>query len=183
MRRQPTLTLTAGQDRVVEDAFNRLWSAYPDRRPNPRHAALATFALHVRRGINPEHLVQAAQAFAAEVKERAIKPEFVPHARTWLHQQRWRDYPPFTKALTESAPVEDAGISEHPWWPAFAGSVPPHEFRAFVAPLAVERVEGNSARLRAPSRFVADTARQRYAVLLCRALGVGTVEIVHGAAR
>lgn len=181
MRRQPTLSLTADRDRAVQEAFTRLWAAYPDRRPNPRHAALATFALHVRRGIDPEHLVQAARAFAAEVKERGIKPEFVPHARTWLHQQRFRDYPPFTKAPASSAPVEDAGIS-HPWWPAFAGSVPPHEFRAFVAPLAVERVEGDSACLRAPSRFVADTARQRYAVLLCRALGVGTVEIVHGAA-
>lgn len=165
---------------AIEAAFERLWAAYPQRRPNPRAVARATFRAIARR-VDPEHLVQAAAAFAAEVRALNIRPEFVPHTRTWLYQQRFRDYPPFTSAAAESPRLEDAGI-DHPWWPACAGSVPPHAFRAFIAPLVVERVEGESALLRAPSRFVADTARAQYAVLLCRALGVGTVEIVHGAA-
>jgi hypothetical protein len=162
---------------AIEAAFERLWAAYPQRRPNPRDMARATFRALARR-VDPERLVQAAEAFAAEVRALGIKPEFIPHTRTWLHQRRWQDYPPFKPDPASAAPAAEEPAIDHPWWPACAGSVAPHEFRSFLARLwVVDHAEGESALLGAPSRFVADTCRARYLPLLCRALRVGRIEI------
>lgn len=168
----------------LAEPFARFWAAYPARRPNPRAAAAREFARLCRfdRG-EAELLIEAARAFAAECRRLQVKPEFIPHARTWLSQLRHLDYPPFVDE--EAVPeAPDGGVPEdvraHAWW-AIAGrhGVHPHEFRAYLAPLRVSELhQRDRARVLAHSRFVADTVRARYLGVLREALGVQTVEVV-----
>lgn len=159
----------------LDDPFARFWAAYPKRTPNPRARAAAEFARAVRRfGVRPHELIEAARAFAAEQARLAVRPEYIPHARTWLAQERWRDYPPFAPAVEEAAPALEVPpeVAAHAWW-STAGrlGVAPHEFRAFLAPLVVREWHAyERATVLAPSRFVADTVRARFLPVLARVL-------------
>lgn len=169
----------------LAEPFARFWVAYPKRTPNPRAAAAREFARLCRHDAREaELLIVAARAFAAECRRHAIKPEFIPHARTWLSQRRFLDYPPFSAHPDE---VDDRPIGavpeevrSHAWWAVAArAGVAPHEFKAFLAPLRVLRLDMRvRAELAAPSRFVADTVRARYAGVVARALEVETVEVL-----
>lgn len=180
----PIATTEQALGRLAEP-FERFWAAYPKRTPNPRAAAAREFARLCRHDrAEAELLIVAAGAFAAECRRLAIKPEFIPHARTWLSQRRYLDYPPFAAHPDEvderpigAVPEE---VRSHPWW-SVAGrlGVAPHEFKAFLAPLTVRHLDMRvRAVVWAPSRFVADTVRARFAGVVARALEVETVEVV-----
>lgn len=169
----------------LAEPFARFWTAYPKRTPNPRAAAARAFARLCRHdAAEADLLIVAAGAFAAECRRLAIKPEFIPHARTWLSQRRFLDYPPFSTCPDEAdgrpIGVVPDEVRSRPWWAAAGrAGVPPHEFKAFLAPLRVLRLDMRvRAEVAAPSRFVADTVRARYADVLARALEVQTVEVL-----
>lgn len=72
--------------------FEAFWAAYPKRLgPNPKAAAAKVFA-KLTRVISPGDLIRAATTFATECVKLKVDPAFVPHARTWLAQERWTDY-------------------------------------------------------------------------------------------
>lgn len=80
----------------VAEGFQRFMAAYPKRKGgNPRQPAERAFRRAVRRGATTAALIDAAEAYrcAAEADGRA-GTEFVPHAATWLNQERWRDVGP-----------------------------------------------------------------------------------------
>ena len=180
MPRQIPLFGAAGQLKgPLKEGFDRLWAAYPPRRPNPRAQAEAAFRL-VCREHDPLRIAEAGEAFAAEIRAMKIDPMFVPHLATWLRQGRFLDYPPFTTVTASDASISASDQVNHPWWPAFeARGISAAEFRSWIAPLSVVSLtEGRSALLVAGTRFRADWVRQHYRGPLARALGVQTVDVV-----
>lgn len=165
------------------EAFARFWAAYPPRQPNPRAAAAREFARLCRFDrAEAERLVAAAAAYAAECRRLAIRPEYIPHARTWLAQARHLDYPPYAP-VPAAAPAGGLVVPEevrrHPWWAAAGrAGVEPHAFKTWLMPLRLSQlIERERARLIAPSRLVADRVRAEFLPVLRRALGVTEVEI------
>ena len=162
-------------DRPAElrSAFDAFWAAYPPRRPNPRVLAETAFAAAVRGGTAPEALIGAAGAYAAEVKAKGIAEAFIVHARTFLVQQRFRDY--LVPATPEPVVSNNLVEPDHPWWPSFKGRCSPGEFRVWIAPLKLCGTIPDPMSigvLEAPSRFHRDTVRERFSEPLKAALAV-----------
>lgn len=77
------------QEEKVLSAFDAFWSQYPKK--DGKQAAL-----DVWRKLNPDDVTQ--QMIAEDVARRSRGPQwtkdggqFIPHARTYLHQKRWQD--------------------------------------------------------------------------------------------
>ena len=69
------------------EAFEAFWSIYPRR--VGRGAAEVEFAKALKRA-SFETIMEGLMAqLPANLKKS--DPQFIPHARTWLHQSRWRD--------------------------------------------------------------------------------------------
>ena len=75
------------------EAFERFWAAYPRRPDNPKAAARQVFERRIRAGADAEAIVGAAGRYADQVAATKLDPKFIPHARTWLSQARYEDYP------------------------------------------------------------------------------------------
>lgn len=137
----------------VQAAFEAFWSAYPKRPDNPRAAARQMFERRVREGADPAMIVAAAGRYAADVRSRGLDPLFVPHARTWLSQRRYEDYPAAT-AHTERAP------SHHPLaW--LAREIGDAAWSSWIAPLRILRGEDGTVIL-ARHQFGLDHVRRHW---------------------
>lgn len=91
----------------VDPDFERFWSAYPKRDGgNPKKPAQAKFKAAIKSGTSPDTIIAGAQAFASECFTKGTKPQFVPMAQTWLHQERWENDD------NGSDPVSDADLME-----------------------------------------------------------------------
>lgn len=93
----------------AEEPFNRFWQEYPRRDgPNPKKPARAKFEAAVKRGANPEEIIRGVRQMA---QRNADKPEadrrFIPHAVTWLSQERWQDVEPAQDVAPAAATVPD----------------------------------------------------------------------------
>lgn len=164
-----------GLPRQLRADFEAFWDAYPSRRPNPRALAETAFARAVAQGARPEDLVRAADGYCAEVRKMGIGQEFVVHAATFLRQRRFEDYlrPPVAEA-----PAPAAYSSDHALWPALRGVISDIEFRRWIEPLEVVGItEGESAMLRAPTKFHRDWIRQHYDLVLRPALRVRRLHV------
>lgn len=172
---QRNLFAKAGLTPALRADFDAFWAAYPPRRPNPRALAEVAFQAAVKAGsASPADLVAAAAAYAAEVRRKGIAEAYIVHARTFLVQQRYRDYVP---AATVAAPKARAEI-DHPLWPAMRGRIGETDFHRWIWPLRpVSVVEGERAVLWAPTRFIRDWVRQHYAIDLKAALSVRILDV------
>ena len=160
----------------LQEAFEAFWKAYPRRRPNPKAIARRAFARLVAAGVDAGFLERAAGRFAIEARAEKIEAAFVPHARTWLLQRRFEDYP--DPALPVEAPAPEAdGLMQR----LERLGLTTAEFTAWIEPLDIQ-VDGDRALARTPSRFIADRVRGRYLPQLRTALGVTRIdlEVVHG---
>lgn len=112
--------------------FEAFWAAYPSRRPNPRATARVAFdKAVVKRGVQPDDLIAAARAFALECARAEIDPKFIPHARTWLTQERYADYlQPAETGADHADPIH-----EPPALLGIAGEIGQVQYRAWIAPL------------------------------------------------
>ncbi|MBR0681939.1 hypothetical protein GXW74_15700 [Roseomonas eburnea] len=163
--------------RGLQAGFDAFWAAYPPRRPNPRAMAEMAFARAVRDGAAPGDLVRAAEAYAAELRERGIGSEFIVHASTFLRQRRYEDYlrAPIAEAPARAAPAADI---DHPLWPLLRGRLSETDFRHWIEPLrCVSIVAGAHAVLMAPNRFYRDWVRQHFDLALKAGLGVRILDI------
>jgi hypothetical protein len=159
----------------LQGPFDALWAAYPQRKPNPRRLAEVAFLRAVRAGADPQALARAADAYTAEVRSQGIDLAFVPHLRTWLVQERWRDY----LAAPEVPQPQPLASAETDLTRALSGRLPPAEIRAWIAQLDVQTItQGQTALVVAPSRFHADHVRREYRTAIARALGVGSVDVL-----
>jgi hypothetical protein len=71
----------------VDERFQVFWAAYP--RKVAKGAAVKAWGAALKRGADPSKVIAAAESFEAACvgKER----EYVPHASTWLNQERYDD--------------------------------------------------------------------------------------------
>ncbi|MGI8839729.1 MAG: hypothetical protein ACR2F8_02925 [Caulobacteraceae bacterium] len=139
---RPSATLT--------DAFDRFWAAYPPRPDNPKAAAREVFLRRVREGADPEAIVRAAGRYSALVGRLRTDSAFVAHARTWLSQRRYEDFP------EPPAPAPAPATEAHPlaWLAAEIGEA---AWKSWIGPL---RVDG--ATVTAPTRLALETAAGRW---------------------
>lgn len=80
-----------GLREIQHDHFERFWIAYP--RKTAKQAALKEW---LRISPAPDDALTAAMIAAVEEQRTSTQwlkdgGQFIPHARTWLHQQRWKD--------------------------------------------------------------------------------------------
>ena len=133
--------------KTLSEAFEAFWAAYPRRPDNPKAAARLVFERRVREGADAAEIVGAAGRYAAFVVAQKIDPPFIPHARTWLSQRRYEDYPVDVQA---SAPVEPS--PEHPLaW--LKGQIPVSAWASWIAPLQVLSAGDEPARIIAKTDF------------------------------
>lgn len=160
----------------VEAAFARFMADYPDRPVNPRAPAKAMFARLVREGEDPEFLIRAAGLYARDMKAAAVRPTFIPHARTWLSQRIFDDY---RDAADVPAPADEAQPApEHPmaghpmdWARAH---VTPGAWTSWFSRLSVEMAPPGVVRptlITAPTAFARDRVQQEYGHLIRRQFG------------
>ena len=71
---------------LVENLFEEFWSAYP--RKTGKGSAKISYAKAVGK-IKHEDLIVAVRRYASD--PNLPEPQFVPHASTWLNQERWSD--------------------------------------------------------------------------------------------
>lgn len=83
------------RDPAGGDDFERFWAAYPKRTgANPKHPAGKLFAAAVKGGADPQAIITGATMYADELRRTGkLGSEHVAQAKTWLSQQRWKDYP------------------------------------------------------------------------------------------
>lgn len=83
----------SGESRLQYPLFEQFWSAYP--RKTAKAAALREWLR-----ISPAPDAALTELMIAKVDEQRTSTQwlkdagqYIPHARTWLHQQRWKDEP------------------------------------------------------------------------------------------
>lgn len=76
--------------------FDAFWLIYPKRKGcNPKAPARTKWDRAIKKGVEPERIINSAKAYADELKDLGQSgTEFVCQAKTWLNQQRWEDYAP-----------------------------------------------------------------------------------------
>jgi len=87
--------LTAAGERInVKAKFEEYWQARPRRDgPDPKVPAEKEFIKAVRRGANPDRIIQGAMR-CAQVERRKVNTIYIPQAVKWLRDKRWDDYAP-----------------------------------------------------------------------------------------
>jgi hypothetical protein len=85
------------------DLFDAFWSNYP-RKDNKAQARKAWPKACKR--LSPERLVKAAEYWAGLWSEVGKDREHIPHASTWLNNDRWNDEPPARPA--RAAPTQNS---------------------------------------------------------------------------
>ncbi len=119
---------------VLHAAFGAFWAAYPRRPGDARAAAGALFTALVKAGEDAGALVASAAVFAAHCRDQGVAGQFIPMARTWLHQRRFED---FAASASDSAPSPQSPAADHPlgFLLEAAGEA---AFASWIAPLRVE---------------------------------------------
>lgn len=83
--RNPIVPLQVVQGEVMDD-FAIFWEAYP--RKIARKAAEAAYR-RARLRAKPPDILEGLERAKAQWRD----PQFIPHATTWLNQERWKDEP------------------------------------------------------------------------------------------
>jgi hypothetical protein len=156
-------------------AFGRFWAAYPARPENPKAAAREVFMRRVREGADPYVIVAAAGRYAEFTRTARKDAHLIPHARTWLSQRRWEDWPPVSET---PAPAWTPGDHPLAWMCAEIGE---GAWRSWIEPLRV--VDGDPVMIIAPRRLTADRVRAQWSGLIGERLGAFVITVVEGALR
>ncbi|MCB1350045.1 MAG: hypothetical protein KDK11_15930 [Maritimibacter sp.] len=93
-----TEDLGSKDDRFAE-ILDGFISSYP--RPGDRDAVEAVLRGAIREGVDPEHILAGARAYAAEQKGNA--PRYIAYPENWLRQRRWEQYPAPSAPASEDA--------------------------------------------------------------------------------
>lgn len=90
---RPVVTTTTSSSTAAPSTddkdFIRFWEAYPRR--IGKGQARKAWATAIKRGADPEAIVEAAGRFTAARGNQ--DPKFTPHPSTWLNGERWGDAP------------------------------------------------------------------------------------------
>lgn len=144
--------------KALAEWFDRFWAAYPYRLDNPKAAAREVFARRVREGADPAAIVAAAGRYAAFFKATGRDAIFLPHARSWLNQRRYEDFP-------APAPPTPAAPIDHPLaW--LINEIGLDAWESWIGPL---RVDG--ATITARTRLALETVAGRWGRVIEARLG------------
>jgi hypothetical protein len=80
----------------ADDLFDLFWASYPRKVDKP--GSKRAFAKALKSATVPE-ISDGLRAWKAHWTD----PEFIPHPKTWLNQQRWNDRPPEPKQAAPKA--------------------------------------------------------------------------------
>lgn len=104
---------------AVDHAFEQFWGIYP--RKIGKGAARKSFAKALLIADYHE-IMRALEQFAEHPESVAGKADSVPHAATWLNQERWTDEPaptiapkPLEPRLSTLGPRETCGSCDAGW--------------------------------------------------------------------
>ena len=86
--------------------FEDFWRLYP--RKAGKLAAQREWD-RIKPDFHVRHQMEDALAWQAD--QLWDDPKYIPHPRTWLHQGRWLDEPPTTRARTATEKVVDANAA------------------------------------------------------------------------
>lgn len=98
----PSLELVAESEPVPTVSFEDFWKVYPHKR-DKGHAEKAWKA--AIRKADPELILEAIRHQAPSIASR--KPEYRPHAATWLNGQRWLDPADLPKFSSNDATIAE----------------------------------------------------------------------------
>lgn len=162
----------------LREAFEAFWKAVPKRAADRPGKARQEFTRLVKGGLSPQALVRAAGRYAADVRARRVDPQYIPLVGKWLREGGHETYPDPAPA---GEPVEltvDTSGSQDPVHTALvAAGMTEADHRSWIArcQLDIDR-ERSTLLVRAPSRFIADTVKERFEAVLRRAFGARTIE-------
>ena len=158
---------------ALRDAFERFWLAVPKRPADRPGKAREEFARLVKAGVPAEGLVQAAEAYALDVARRRVDPQYIPLTGKWLREGGHEAYPP---APAPAEPTVDTSVSQDPLYTRLdAAGLTDASYRAWISACALT-VQGATLIVGAPTRFHAETVRERFHGVLLKAFSVRKAE-------
>ncbi|MFC3454046.1 hypothetical protein [Amycolatopsis speibonae] len=87
----------------VPDLFDAFWSNYP-RKANKQQAKKAW--PKACKKLSPERLVKAAAYWAGQWETAGVETQHIPHASTFLNNERWNDEPPRSRTTPAASPTD-----------------------------------------------------------------------------
>lgn len=103
------IEILADEEPTAAEWFEIFWAAYP--RHEGKKPARAKFDIAAR-STPPADLARHAEAYRARLGP-APDVKFIPHAATWLHQERWTDEPAPAAAAPPSAVQHNLDLVAH----------------------------------------------------------------------
>lgn len=111
---QPPPVVPEGTTEKTHGDFDEFWSAYP--RKDSKQTARKAFA-RAAKSHGPGKLIEEVQRWAGLWAGAGIEKRFIPHAATWLNQERWDDEPPPPRLRAVSGDPEDwSDAPPMAWW-------------------------------------------------------------------
>ncbi len=71
--------------------FLKFWAAFPSGRKMGKKKCIATFNAAVKSGVDADHIIQAAEQYAALMARKQTEQRFIKNSTTWLNQGCWDD--------------------------------------------------------------------------------------------
>ena len=78
---------------IAATQFEAFWRVYPSRRPhtNPKKTAREKFTAAIKRGIDPQAIIEGAKRYGEYTQREGTNPQFIKQAKTWLNQECWTE--------------------------------------------------------------------------------------------
>ncbi|MCL1630219.1 hypothetical protein M3N55_15995 [Roseibaca sp. V10] len=93
---------------VEDERFEKIWAAYPKDRQRGKAACLARIAEAVKEGVDPDHLLRAVKAYAAE--SEGFTRSKVCFSDNWFADRRWQR---FLDTLAEEQRAQTTLTADH----------------------------------------------------------------------
>ena len=86
--------IRAGEAKTASEFFDTFWRIFPSRggHTNPKKPAHEKFNAAVKRGVDPELIIRAAENYAAHIVRSNTAGRYVKQAQFWLSQESWEQY-------------------------------------------------------------------------------------------
>ncbi|PWR17694.1 DnaA N-terminal domain-containing protein [Zavarzinia aquatilis] len=164
----------------LREAFEAFWKAVPKRPADRPGKARDEFGRLVKRGVDPQALVRAAGRYAADVRARSVDPQYIPLVGRWLREGGHEAFPDPVPAEEPAELTVDTSVTQAPVHTALVvAGMTDADHRSWIARCQLDVDRDRSALLvRAPSRFIADTIKERFVPVLKRAFSVREVQFI-----
>jgi hypothetical protein len=145
------------RDAPLENDFSRFWKSYPNQPADAEASALKAWNAAKKAGnLPPIADLLASLGRWKTARKREESPAFAPFAKTWLAEERWRDWPEPPAPKTEHTPD---WADAYPVWSALKQSLTPCEWAPWLGQC---KPNGAVHNLICPNGFVRDEVERRY---------------------